>query len=101
MPAYVFRYSNREGPLLVDFDDGPGWKMIERWVAEAHCETLRNAHVCVGEHSCDFSVAELDDGAFAIVCESHPLLSATSTPPVFSTSRATKAETARHGGPHI
>ena len=73
MPAYVSGYSNKEGPLLVEFDDAPGWKMAERWAAMVHCETLRNAQVRVGEHNCEFSIVEVESREFAIVCESHPL----------------------------
>jgi hypothetical protein len=72
MPAYVFRYGNKNGPWTVDYDDGPGWKIASRHAADTHCGTLRTLGVHAGEHLCIFVVEELADGGFAIVCATHP-----------------------------
>jgi hypothetical protein len=72
MAAYVLRYSNRDGPLTIEYDDGTGWRMDSRSAAELHCRILRELGVHVGKHCCEFSVVELDRGEFAIVCLSHP-----------------------------
>jgi hypothetical protein len=48
------------------------WKMMTRDEAEMHCRDLNRMQAHVGPHYCEFSVEELPEGAFAIVCLSHP-----------------------------
>jgi len=56
------------------------WKMSTRDEAEMHCQDLNRMQVHVGPHYCEFSVEELPEGDFAIVCLSHPELPATRSP---------------------
>jgi len=55
----------------VAYSDAPELKMpaIE---AQDQCRYLRTLRIRVGPHYCDFSVEELPDGGFAIVCLPHP-----------------------------
>lgn len=48
------------------------WKMEQRYEAESECIVLNNMRVGVGEHLCKFTVGELPDGQFAVVCLTHP-----------------------------
>jgi hypothetical protein len=73
MPVYVLRYGNKDGPLTVDYGDGPAsWKIANRYAADMHCKTLRSFGVHVGEHYCNFAVHELESCEFAIVAPHTP-----------------------------
>jgi hypothetical protein len=57
----------------VAFSVAPAWKIATLPVAQRECEILQGLHVRVGyHHSCEFSVEELPEGEFAIVCFSQP-----------------------------
>jgi hypothetical protein len=58
----------------VQYCKEPDWKIETREWAELELRILRDMRVHVGSHYCEFSVEELPDGAFAIVCLSHPEL---------------------------
>jgi|GEM_PF-1856629 hypothetical protein len=58
----------------VQYCKEPDWKIPLRELAEPELRILRDMRVHVGSHYCEFSVEELPDGAFAIVCLSHPEL---------------------------
>ena len=88
MKAYVLYYGpepqsqeeeskeEREGrlarPNIVEFGKNPGWKIPSRYEANAELRILAGSGVFVGQHFCKFSVEELPEGAFAIVCSTHP-----------------------------
>lgn len=59
----------------------PEWKMEFINQAESECRILESFGVHVGSHSCRFSVEELPEGEFAIVCLSHPDNSSASASP--------------------
>jgi hypothetical protein len=48
----------------------------EHRYATMHSDILNDMRVYVGHHFCQFEVAKLDDGKFAIICKSHPGLTA-------------------------
>jgi hypothetical protein len=51
----------------------PAWKIATLPVAQRECEILQGLRVRVGyHHHCEFSVEELPEGEFAIVCLTHP-----------------------------
>ena len=50
------------------------WEIGTRDEAEMHCRVLNGSQAHHGPHYCEFSVEELPEGAFAIVCLSHPEL---------------------------
>lgn len=50
----------------------PEWSFPDRQIAEVECAALRRMNVHIGAHFCDFAVESLENGAFAIVCLSHP-----------------------------
>jgi hypothetical protein len=56
----------------VQYCDGPDWKMPYREHAEMELRILAAMRVHVGPHYCEFSLEELPEGEFAIVCLSHP-----------------------------
>ena len=58
----------------VQYCKEPDWKIPLRELAEPELRILCGMHVHIGLHYCEFSVEELPDGAFAIVCLSHPEL---------------------------
>jgi hypothetical protein len=64
----------------VQYCKQPEWKITLRELAESELRILRDMRVHIGSHYCEFSVEELPDGAFAIVCLSHPELTATAPP---------------------
>jgi hypothetical protein len=72
MPAYVFRYSTKDGPMKVEFTYVPDWKIVSREAAYQHFAALRSHGLYLKEHHCDFAVEELADGTFAIACTTHP-----------------------------
>lgn len=55
----------------VFYNERPSLRFGER-AAEVHCEALAGMGVRVGTHFCNFAVAEVARGEYAIVCESHP-----------------------------
>ena len=61
----------------VQYCTEPDWKITLRELAEPELRILRDMRVHVGSHYCEFSIEELLDGAFAIVCLSHPELAPT------------------------
>ena len=56
----------------VQFTKVPEWTIQAREIAESECQILRRMRVHVGSHYCNFSVEELPNSEFAIVCLSHP-----------------------------
>jgi hypothetical protein len=56
----------------VQYCKEPEWKIMLRGLAESELRILRDMRVHVGSHYCEFSVEELPEGEFAIVCLSHP-----------------------------
>jgi hypothetical protein len=56
----------------VFYSKEPTWKMEQRYQAESECIVLHNMRVHLGEHVCKFTVEEVSDGQFAVVCLSHP-----------------------------
>jgi hypothetical protein len=60
------------GNVEVQYGDGPDWKMPFREYAETELRTLAEMRIHVGPHYCEFSLEELPEGEFAIVCLSHP-----------------------------
>jgi hypothetical protein len=57
----------------VAFSMTPAWRIATLLLAQRECEILQGMHVKVGyHHYCEFSVEELHEGEFAIVCLSHP-----------------------------
>lgn len=61
----------------VQYCKEPDWKIALRELAESELLILCAMRVHVGSHYCEFSVEELPEGAFAIVCLSHPELAPT------------------------
>jgi hypothetical protein len=72
MPAYVFRYSTKDGPMKIEYTYRPDWMIASREAANEHCAALRSHGDYVREHHCEFAVEELTDGMFAIVCATLP-----------------------------
>jgi hypothetical protein len=58
--------------VRVDYCPEPEWKIPTREMAAIELQTLQRMWVYVEGHYCEFSIDELPDGAFAIVCLSHP-----------------------------
>lgn len=58
----------------VQYCKEPGWKIGFRELAESELRILREMNVHVGQHYCEFTVEELREGGFAIICPSHPEL---------------------------
>jgi hypothetical protein len=58
----------------VQYCKEPDRKIGFRELAESELRILRDMHVHVGPHYCEFSVEELTESEFAIVCLSHPEL---------------------------
>jgi hypothetical protein len=71
LPKYPY---DRIEDVDVQYCKEPDWKIELRELAESELRILRGMRVHVGSHYCEFSVEELPDGAFAIVCLSHPEL---------------------------
>lgn len=63
---------------LVRYSGGPEYTIGERDKAVWECQYLERAQVRVGEHCCAFTLEELPEGEFAIVCLSHPELASAS-----------------------
>jgi len=57
---------------LVEYSREPEWQMQERELADYECRLLNGIHVRVREHLCAFTVEELPDAQFAVVCLAHP-----------------------------
>ncbi len=80
MKRYVHGYwlrdtdpeASRFENLEVAYADDPSWKIPFPHEAEYERGFLENSRVHVGEHYCAFSVEELPEGQFAIVCITHP-----------------------------
>lgn len=86
MKAYVAGYREKEKEedkekgrkiasrteIEVGYSKEPKWTVASREEANYQCRTLRGVDVHVGPHYCEFSVEELPNGEFAIVCLSHP-----------------------------
>ena len=80
MKAYVVsREIDRQEGWLVDIRFGsqpsPQSRYSSRSLAQADCSTL-NRFVIHGNvsHRCSFTVDELPDGTFGIICVCHPLI---------------------------
>lgn len=86
--VYVLGYRTRDeewGVILrplenidVAYSKAPEWKLSHAELADLERMSLEKMNVHVGEHYCKFSVEDLNDGEFAIVCLSHPELAAKS-----------------------
>ena len=85
MKAYVFGYRpikeqerlettvGSDGDYWVKYSATPeNWTIPERRLADVECDILRRMRVHVDAHYCEFSVEELRDGEFAVVCTTHP-----------------------------
>lgn len=57
--------------IEVQYHSRPVWR-IPSHEAEWRCAELQRSRIHVGQHYCEFSLEELPEGNFAIVCESHP-----------------------------
>ena len=60
------------GNVDVYFHKQPEWTMASVEEAEGERQCLKAMKVRVGVHSCEFSIEELPEGNFAIVCLAHP-----------------------------
>jgi hypothetical protein len=69
-PTRPFEQVEKTG---VQYCAEPTWTLHDRPSAEVECATLRNAGIHIGAHYCDFAVESLENGAFAIVCLTHPV----------------------------
>jgi hypothetical protein len=83
MKTYVHGYGPKEKKqtgqeatpqyeIEVEYTKDPQWRMPFREFAECEREDLQRMKVHIADHYCDFSVEELPDNEFAIVCLSHP-----------------------------
>jgi hypothetical protein len=61
-------------PIVVVYSDSPTWRIPLESEAVWRLVDLQTAHVHVGQHFCEFSIEELPEGDFAIVCAEHPEL---------------------------
>jgi hypothetical protein len=59
-------------PPIVEFDRDPLWKLPAKELADVELLILERMGVSVGQHFCQFSVEELPEGEFALVCRNHP-----------------------------
>ena len=85
MKKYVLGYRPKEkekeskgrpfepaGDIEVAYSKEAQWKMPMFYLANIECDILRGMRVHIGSHNCEFSVEELPEGEFAIVCLFHP-----------------------------
>ena len=87
MKVYVLRYgptakqetgerqkspSDRLENTEVEYSREPVWRMPSLRLAKGERDLLCEMQVHVGPHYCEFSVEELPEGDFALVCLSHP-----------------------------
>jgi hypothetical protein len=78
MKVYVTGYQLKELPthqedIEVGYSkDPPEWRTVSVYEADARRIFLQDKRVQVDGHRCQFSVEELPEGQFAIVCLSHP-----------------------------
>jgi hypothetical protein len=61
-------------PVIVSYHENPEWRIPLESEAVWRRDELQNALVHVGPHYCEFSIEELPEGDFAIVCAEHPEL---------------------------
>jgi hypothetical protein len=74
MKCYVESFGpTRENPeeVEVSYSQQPSWRISSRDSAQAEIRILEELAVHVGLHRCEFSIEELHDGKFAIVCLAH------------------------------
>jgi hypothetical protein len=74
MKCYVESFGpTGENPekIEVSYSQQPSWKISALESAQAELRILQGLAVHVGLHRCEFSIEELPDGEFAIVCLAH------------------------------
>lgn len=72
---------DRAEDVEVQYCDSPEWQSEYRELAESEVRILREMHVHVGPHYCEFVIEELPEDRFAIICPSHPELRSSRTMP--------------------
>ena len=79
MKAYVADYKPEENvpeqnptPYDIKYSKQPVWTMEFVRQAESQCNDLNSMRAHIGQHYCKFSVEELPEGKFAIVCLTQP-----------------------------
>jgi hypothetical protein len=58
-------------PCVVQFHKTPLWTLPAKDLADVEVTNLQWQRVFVGQHFCRFSVEELPEGKFAVVCLDH------------------------------
>ena len=59
-------------PIVVRFHKEPHWTLPAKHLADVELAILERQRVFKGQHFCEFSVEELPEDKFAIVCLNHP-----------------------------
>jgi hypothetical protein len=79
MKVYVADWNPEENapeqnptPYVIKYSEQPVWTMESVPQAEFQCNCLNSKRVHIGQHYCKFSVEDLPEGKFAIVCLTHP-----------------------------
>ncbi|MBZ5511472.1 MAG: hypothetical protein LAN70_09925 [Acidobacteriia bacterium] len=79
MKVYVADYKPQENateqnptPYNIEYSKRPVWTLEFVRQAESECNNLNSMRVHIGQHYCKFSVEELPEGVFAVVCLTHP-----------------------------